>query len=163
MNCEQAKELWHGRWDGDLTRQDEALLEIHLSACEGCRTWSAQMEAIDATLVGFRKCTEGMGVDAEFDRPQVPAARECSAWGAARVAAAVALVVGGGLYVALREPAGAVRATPSPVGGPAGRMATVAMVGKSADAFIPVRRETSATGVHVFWLYETPTEEGIED
>jgi predicted anti-sigma-YlaC factor YlaD len=48
--CERARESASLRLDGELSEFERALLAAHLSKCEGCRSFAAELEAVTARV-----------------------------------------------------------------------------------------------------------------
>ena len=164
MNCEQARQRWHGRLDADA---EDVGLEDHLASCEACRCYDAQMRAILASLHELKADTDGIVDRGERRRG---AADGRFAWWrmvgrsirSARVAAVVALMVAGGLYFA--DHFTGVRVNPlqpSPV--PARTApAEVRLHANSARQYVAVAAPTAESDVEVFWLYPL-TSTGTKD
>ena len=50
MNCDTALEMMSAMLDGELTQQEQQMLQAHLDACESCRAVYAELAAMDAAL-----------------------------------------------------------------------------------------------------------------
>lgn len=50
MNCDTALEMMSAMLDGELTQQEQQMLQAHLDACENCRAVYAELAAMDAAL-----------------------------------------------------------------------------------------------------------------
>lgn len=148
LKCERAHELWHDRLDGRLQADDAAALADHLEQCAACRAYDAQMRALTAALDDLRRETESVGSahsPRRTIRPWWPAA--------GRIAAAIAIMVGATAYFLRPD---AVVAPPSV--GPAHPAAAVTLGTETAQRYLMVKKETSATNVHFFQLYHVYTE-----
>ena len=114
MNCEEARARWHERLDGG---GEDAGLEEHLESCASCREYAGQMDRLAGVLDELKVETEsvvsrpvGLSADERVKAPQrmnwVFARRFM------RIAAAVAVLVGGGVlyYSSHRWDLGVLRA-----------------------------------------------------
>ena len=174
MDCNEATQLWHDRCDGELTPIRAAAMEDHLRTCESCRAYHRQMDALSSAFADLRDDSQAAaGVPDETPASHVTrVARSGWRWGSAwriggmAAAAALALVVGTGLYLSQRDPtrignAGLPTSMPhaiTPVGESQPVPAKVILTGSSAVRFIPVEQKTHQPNVHVFVLYRTGEE-----
>ena len=171
MNCEQARELWHDRCDGLLESAEEASLAVHLRSCPACSRYHRQMDRMERAFSVLREASESVGVsDKEWagslsaDPASVRGRRRIPLWHLGRVAAAVALLVGAGVFVSQYDhrrgsapgPLGGATPVPAAAAGQEPVAPTEIVLAKASDAeFIAVHRETPEPRVHVFWLYRT--------
>lgn len=160
MNCDEARQAWHERIDGELPAEGAASLALHLRACPVCREYAAQMDALAGTLDSLRAATDKIGAaPSKRRRRRIPIIGS--------LAAAIALLVTAGVFLREHPPAGngyagdaAVRDShPLSTDAVDERPTTVLLSGRSADDYIPVAQPTSQSNVHVFVLYRT-TKEG---
>ena len=175
LDCQQARQAWHDRIDGVADPEATAAMELHLGGCEDCRRYCAQMQAMADALDHLRVVSERGG-------PVAVQPQRRAGWGAlqvGRIAAAIALVVGAGLYVAMRQ-RGAVDeravvvAPPTPAATqrqateePAGRSepgprAWIRLTGEFTNAYLVERRDSGHPRVHVFKLYPLVQRESDE-
>lgn len=165
MNCEQARQRWHMRFDD---RSVDAALEAHLAECEACREYGAQIRQVLGVLDDLRE--ESRQVVARDDAlgPQDHARPGRSRWGRTRMAvrwAAMIAIVATASLLYLVQPrdhkasdtnSGATPTTASPIEG-------ITLQGESARQLLAVARPTRQPNVKVYWLYpslrsETTTE-----
>lgn len=176
MNCEQARHLCHDRLDGLIEACDDASLSAHLATCNECHIYCAQMGELSDTFAGLARQSELVGradAAAGFAPATVQRPPYAPAWlRIGRVAAAIALLVGGGYY-AYRAggPLPPEQPTTVEVDAPgvpviaqaAQRPARIALTGASIDDLMFVRHETKQPRVHLFRLhhvFKAPQDEG---
>jgi len=167
LSCPEARDLYHSRVDG-LTK--EMGLEAHLSGCDDCRRYVAQMQALDAALDHLRR--ESASVTLPRGTRRSGRGRWAPYRILTRVAAAVVLVAGAGWYLIGVRQAGdgglvhraadlSVPAT-SPASQlaepPTIRSASLELTDGSADTHIAVRRDSGRSTVHLFVLYPVAQE-----
>ena len=170
MKCDRAQQLWHDQRDGEAAPEDQAALATHLQECSACRSYHRELDQTDAALNALRLETAFIGSQPAQQRPNRALTapyppRVFRIWRAVRIAAAVGLAVGAGLYWSgngsgpppaefpslspeLPSP------EPPPVAEPAAA-AQVSLTDGSAEEFIAVQRPSSRSNVHVYWLYRT--------
>ena len=155
MNCDEARTRWHKRFDGGAK---DAELEDHLESCASCREYAGQMDRLVGVLNQLRVETESV-----VSRPVGPSADERvqtpqrSNWAYARrfmrIAAAVAVLVGGGVlyYSSHRAPVG-----PGVSPGKVERLDPrigISLRAETAERFMAVAKPTSEPNVQLYWLY----------
>jgi len=165
MNCDQARQRWHDRFDED---RDDPALDSHLNSCEKCRRYAGQMSRIVDVLDELRNETESMvprQTEGRADRSEVCRRRawRIFLWPATGIAAAVVIAITASLFylvdrngimvnpvVPLMEippPRDTVeRSSVSPRLG-------ISLRGESAQRFLAVEQPVSQDNVQVFWLY----------
>ncbi len=170
MICEDARRRLNRRLDEGSA---DAELDRHLASCATCRTYTARLQLLAGVLDEIRVETESVACDGgEPLNLQVKARPRRFAWGdrafagplawrAARVAAAIAIVLGA-LYLVLplrrsSRVAENVSSTTVPAavgshGAPHDALG-VTLRGDSAERFIVAARPSSRPDVQVFWLY----------
>jgi len=167
LTCEEARQRVHDCVD--YARHD-SVLEDHLIGCADCREYATDIRGIAAGLDGLHD--ETVSIVAR------PAVRGSSAnqmergWHAARrllrpvrVAAAIALLVAGSLYVvprwrASRRAAESNSPIPSMADAAKGHLPThanprlgITLQGKSATTMLAVAQQTNEKNIRMYWLY----------
>ncbi len=190
MNCEQARQAWHRRWDDDVVeggadglpasvgRVDPAVDE-HLRSCQQCRAYHAQMDAIAGALDELRE--ESESIVSRRHGAEAPARRR--SWSSVlrpltRIAAVLALVVTAGLYFSSERAGNGLPDIGALVGNmnvadendvfvsavsPAKDVTEITLQGESAKRYLAVATPTSQPGVRLFWLYPTVGEPSTSD
>jgi hypothetical protein len=170
MNCNEARKRWHLRFD-DEGRDEE--LDAHLSLCASCREYDREMRQLADALDELRVGSDDPG--AWSDRPPETRAAGVarSPWfarplGLLRVAAVLALVVGGGLYFGslLARPGGDVKTNDAPNGAQVAAWSdppTLRLSDQSAEKYLAVAAPTSQADVQVIWLYPRLSSGDSED
>ena len=176
MNCQQARQAWHRRWDDDVV---DPSADEHFRSCQPCRAYHAQMDALAGALDELREETESMV--SRRGAVQTPAAGR--SWSSmlrplTRIAAVLALVLTAGLYFSWQqvgnEPMGF-----SPLAGNMNvsddsddfvivastvkDVTEITLQGESANRYLAVATPTSQPGVKLFWLYPTVGEQRPKD
>ncbi len=168
MNCEEARTLWHARFDdsGDANSDHNAEpaahfeLDAHIALCESCRDYDAEMLLIVCAL-------DELGAEAVPAYDAVTPMRLVSqkSWRLLGMAAMIALVAGGAWWVTILMPQqGAERrgkytadgtVIESPTGPRSGGNDRVGLSlrGKSAGEYLALRRPTPVANVQLYWLY----------
>lgn len=168
MNCEQARELCQDRCDGDLSRGLNDELAAHVRSCAACREYERQMAALIGGLDTLRDESAALMFAEPAAAPRVVGGPKIRSWAvAARIAAAVVLMVGAG-QLANRwlgaSKHGAARAVKNEKVAPAGpidpvgrRAPAVQLVNQSARDYLVLERPTSQANVRMFQLYAVVT------
>lgn len=170
MNCDEARKRWHSRLDDG--GEDEEL-DRHVRVCEVCRRYDGQMRHLVGALAELR--TESEGVSFPDDRSSaIQSSRSTvSHWNVrrlrvVRVAAALALMVAGALYLGDRLTGRWVTGpmqggdTTPPIVAEA-HHPTVRLRGNSAEKYLAVSATASESDVQVFWLYPLLTSGNSDD
>ena len=165
MNCEEARPRWHERFDGGAK---DAELEDHLEFCASCREYAGQMDRLAGVLDELRVETEsvvsravGLSADERVKSPQR------MSWVFARrfmrIAAAVAVLVGGGVfyYSSHRVPVGPGVSTGEV--GLADPRIGISLRAETAERFMAVAKPTSEPNVQLYWLYPKMKSKRSED
>ena len=164
MNCEEARERWHVRFDEEI---EDAKLSGHLDSCGACRQYAAQMDRLAGVLDDLRQETETIvsapARPATSEQPRGPARTGLRfTWRLTRIAAAVAILVAGTSYFWSH------RATLRPVVSP-GESAPpdprigISLRGETAQRFMAVTKPTSEPEVQLYWLYPKIEPDRSED
>lgn len=149
MNCNEAHERWHQRFDENGT---DPQLDDHLQACESCRRYDDEMDLITQALGQLHQDTEAIG------SPVAPATRARvirGRWPMAirslgAVAAAVAIIVTGSVFYSPNQ----VSLPPIVRSDPVAKIHLgLSLRGKSATKFMVVAEATSDPNVQVYRLY----------
>ncbi len=167
MNCERARELCQDRCDGDLSRPLDDELTAHVRSCAACREYERQMAVLIGGLDTLRDESAALNFDAPA-APRVVGRPKIRSWGvAARIAAAVVLMVGAG-QLGKRWLGTSKHGVPhlvknekvDPVGpiDRVGRRApAVQLVNQSARDYLVMERPTSRANVRMFQIYAVVT------
>ena len=101
MTCEETKRLFADYWSQSLSAEDEIALEEHLGGCDACRTESDRLGALWNDLTRLPVEEPGPSLRTRFydllrgaGSHPAPARKPQMIW---RIAAGVALLIGGGL------------------------------------------------------------------
>lgn len=101
MTCEETKRLFADYWSQSLSAEDEIALEEHLGGCDACRTESDRLGALWNDLTRLPVEEPDPGLRTRFydllrgaGSQPAPARKPQMIW---RLAAGIALLVGGGL------------------------------------------------------------------
>ena len=159
MNCQQAREFWHVRFDARTA--DPELVE-HLAHCESCQAYDAHMRQIMRALDDLRVESEGAVTQGRlhrhgtWPRPRLPF-RLPMRRKVFRAAAVLALMIVGGLYLGdllrpPRRPASVFMASPKET---ETFSASLRLTGECAEKYVAVPVSTSRSDVQMFWLYPT--------
>ena len=155
MNCEEARRRWHERFDGGA---EDAELEDHLESCASCRQYVEQMDRLAGVLDELRVETEsvvsrpaGLSVDQRVGVSR--RLRWASARRFMRLAAAVAVLVGGGvLYYSIDRVTVPPPVAPGKVE-PLDPRIGISLRAETAERFMAVAKPTSEPDVQLYWLY----------
>lgn len=169
IDCEEARQRWHLRFDEG---GEDAELDEHLASCEACGQYARQMRGIVDLLEELRGETEQVVARRDEGPPvearcMFAASRLTVLTRLTRIAAAVAVLVAGGLYLGnLLLPTG----SPTPedrvvVTGPAlaALPTTVRLEGESARRYLAVSHPTADANVQMVWLYPSLHGAGDDD
>ena len=165
MNCEEARTRWHVRFDEG---GEDAGLEDHLESCASCREYAGQMDRLAGVLDQLRVETEsivsrpaGLSANERVEAPQR------MSWAYARrfvrIAAAVAVLVGGGVlyHSSQRQTVG-----PGVSSGevePLDPRFGISLRAETAERFMAVAKPTSEPDVQLYWLYPKMKSKRSED
>ena len=162
MKCKGAQERWHRRLD---RRADDEELDRHLRECAKCRAYAARMGRVIELLDGLREDTESL-VPSTSERSLRPTSGGPRAWVTPRgwtllrIAAAVVVAVGAGLWH--RAERG--RTVSSGPSGMAARFtAGITLQDKSRERFIAVAGPSDDPRVQTFWVYPRAAAAGARD
>ena len=163
MDCRQARARWHLQLDDGGT---DAALQQHLATCTPCGDYARQMSRLVTVLTELRDDTGGTGTVADGAVTHPPLRRNMpKRWHRLarplRAAAAVALLIAGGVFVGQRSLRTRSVSPPSVVDSVAplaeigAAEFTVELHGESAAKYMAVSRPASDAGVRMIWLYPT--------
>ncbi len=178
LHCQQARQAWHDQIDGLATPDLVVAMQLHLAHCDQCRIYCDQMKALVGGLDYLRLISENVPAHTKHEKRQVRQLYQR----AARIAAAIAIVIGAGLYLSTLQrssdqtvvdrpvPRAVVQVTQTakapPIAAPPAR-AIVRLTGESAEKYIAVQRDTGNPKVHLFVFYpviqETSSDENNEE
>jgi anti-sigma factor RsiW len=100
MTCEETKRLFADYWSQSLSGEDEIALEAHLGGCDACRAEADRLGGLWRDLTRLPAEEPGPGLRTRFydllrgAGSQPAPAKRLQVW---RIAAGIALLVGGGL------------------------------------------------------------------
>lgn len=154
MNCEEAREYVQEAMDEALSAEHASELERHAAVCPSCKAYAAEMAALADDLRLLRESTE---LPSDYQ----PGARRSggAARRVARVAAVIALMIGGGVFVRSRV-------APDPAQPPASNARAVAatrfeprvtLSPSDEERYIALPQSTENPRVHIVWLHATLT------
>ena len=177
MNCQQARQAWHRRWDDDVV---DPAVDEHFRSCQPCRAYHAQMDALAGALDELREETKSIVCRRGAAQRPVPGRSWSSMLSPlTRIAAVLARFVTAGLYFSSNHRTGGRLTDVGPLVSnmnvadesdvfasavsPAKNVTKITLQGESADRYLAVATPTSQPGVKLFWLYPTVGEQRPKD
>jgi hypothetical protein len=158
MTCQEARHVVHEHLDGAAGREALQALDAHLTGCADCRSYAAQMRSLVGALGHLRRASEttGHSKGATF-----------SIYRLSRIAAAILIVFGLGLYLArpryrpdarlagnVPQSPVSTKPTAPPTDVEAPRPpASLELTGECARSYVSIERHSGRRNVHVFMLY----------
>ena len=161
MNCEAARQVWHEQ----LESGDSAtVLQEHLRGCAACRAYCADMERVLAGLAELRR--ESQEIEAiRYSRAD---SSPVSAQSPLRIAAAIALLIGGLLVMRVMLTNGPRASGPPHVAElvdagpelpPDPPTTGITLKGEASHAQLAVATPTQNPQIRLYWLYPSFNDE----
>ena len=174
LHCQQARQAWHDQIDGLATPDLVAAMQLHLGHCDQCRIYCDQINAVVGGLDYLRAISQNVPAHSKHEKRQVRRLYLRTV----RIAAAIAIVIGAGLYLSTLQrssdqtvadrpvPKATVQVTQTakapPMAAPPAR-AIVRLTGESAEKYIAVQRDTGNPKVHLFVFYPVIQESSSDE
>ncbi len=162
MSCERWQELIQDRCDDDLRGADGVALDRHLASCPPCRAYANELRFVVEGLTELRGLSTLDALDNHIEIPR-PWRRTVMRWSRVKIAAAVGLLLLGGVLLRARwyQPsypdifvANVGQESHTPRHSRNTFTPIVTLEDKSAERFIPVRAKTNDPRVHLIWLHK---------
>lgn len=157
MNCKEFRRKWHEWLDGG---GEDSGGDGHLAKCSECRRYASRMARLLKVLDELRVETASIVAKTGAALPTRRRHIQRFGWTASRIAAAIVIVMGAGLYFrTILHPSGpdGDASGPPTVSNPIKEVFStelgVTLRGASSEKFLVVARPTSQVEAQVFWMY----------